>query len=87
MKDNENSNEKLERLQGEINGLRIVCEALTQSLLSGPPLGHSEQKVAFLSHLRSILDRYDPPSSLSSINPQSTAMIKVLQDFSGKISN
>ena len=79
--------QELERLQGEINGLRIVCEALVQSLLSGPSLGHSEQKVAFLSHLRSILDRYDPPSSLSSINPRSTAMIKVLQDFSGKISN
>ena len=87
MNDNETLEGKLERLQGEINGLRVVCEALTQSLLSGPPLGHSEQKVAFLNHLRSILDRYDPPSSLSSITPRSTAMIKVLQDFSGKVAN
>ena len=26
--------QNIERLQGEINGLRVVCEALVQSLLS-----------------------------------------------------
>ena len=87
MNDNETLDEKLERLQGEINGLRAVSEALVQSLLSGPALGHSEQKVAFLSHLRRILDRFNPPSSLSSFNPRSAAMLKILQEFSGKVSD
>ena len=79
--------QNIERLQGEINGLRVVCEALVQSLLSGSPLGHSEQKATFLSHLRRILGRFDPPNSLDDINPSSTATIKVLQEFVSKVAD
>ena len=68
-----------------VNGLRLVCEGLVQSLFADSPLGHSEQKAAFLAHLRSILERFDPPSSLSDINTRNTAMIKVLQEFSDKV--
>ena len=78
---------KFERLQGEINGLRVVCEALVQSLFSGSPLGHSEQKAAFVSHVRSILDRFDSPNSLDDINPSSTATIKVLKEFLSKVAD
>ena len=79
--------QNIERLQGEINGLRAVCEALVQSLLSGSSLGYSEQKAAFLSHVRSILGRFDTPNSLDDINPSSTATIKVLQEFLSKVAD
>ena len=87
MNDKSSAYRELERLQGEINGLRTVCEALVQSLLVDPLLGHCEQRAAFLAHLRSILKRYDPPSSLSDINPRNTATINILQEFSGKVSD
>ena len=54
----------LDQLQGEINGLRVVCEALVQSLLSGSFLGHSEQKAAFVTHVRSILGHFGPDQLL-----------------------